>query len=49
MRPPDMIVLVVQVMATAAVVNRVKIIAVSAFMMTPCVNDRTALLALQTR
>ena len=49
MRPPDIIVLVVQVMATAAVVNRVKIIAVSAFMLTPCVNDRTALLALQTR
>ena len=48
-RPPDEIVLVVQVMATAAVVNRAKITPANNFMLFPCLNDKSSLLALQTR
>ena len=49
MRPPDTIVLVVQVMAMAAVADNVRISAIIVFMMFPCLNDKSALLALQTR
>ena len=49
MRPPDMIVLVVQVMAMAAVADNVRISAIIVFMSFPCLNDKSALLALQTR
>ena len=45
--PPEIIVLVVQVMATAAEVDRAKISAITVFMLFPCLNDKTALLALQ--
>ena len=48
-RPPDMIVLVVQVMAMAAVADNVRISAITVFMLFPCLNDKSALLALQTR
>jgi len=48
-RPPDMIVFVVQVMAIAAVADNVRISAITVFMMFPCLNDKSALLALQTR
>jgi hypothetical protein len=40
--PPALIVLVVQVMAIAAVVDRAKISAITVFMLFPCLNDKTA-------
>lgn len=42
MRPPAMIVLVVQVMAIAAVVAKARISAITVFMLFPCLNDKTA-------
>lgn len=42
MRPPAMIVLLVQVMAMAAVVDKARISAISVFIMFPCLNDKTA-------
>jgi hypothetical protein len=47
--PPEINVFVVQVMATAAVVDRARISAITVFMLFPCLNDKTALLALQNR
>jgi hypothetical protein len=45
--PPAIIVLVVQVIAIAAVVDRARINVITVFMLFPCLNDKTALLALQ--
>lgn len=47
--PPEKIELVVQVMAMAADADKVRISAITVFMMFPCLNDKSALLALQTR
>jgi hypothetical protein len=40
--PPEINVLVVQVIATAAVVDRARISAITVFMLFPCLNDKTA-------
>lgn len=47
--PPAKIELVVQVMAIAVDADKVRISAISVFMLAPCLNDKTALLALQNR
>ena len=46
MRPPDMTVLLVQVMAMAAVVDKAKISPMIVFILIPCLNDKTPLPAL---
>lgn len=42
MRPPEMTVLLVQVMAMAAEADNARISPVIVFMLTPCLNDKTA-------
>jgi len=46
--PPIEIVLVEQVIATAAVVDNARINAITVFILFPCSNDKSALLVLQT-
>lgn len=46
MRPPEITVLLVQVMAIAAVADKAKISPMIVFMLIPCVNDKTPLPAL---
>lgn len=46
MRPPDITVLLVQVMAMAAVVDKAKISPMIVFILIPCLNDKTPLPAL---
>jgi len=47
--PPAKMELVVQVMAMAVDADKARISAITVFMLFPCLNDKTALLALQNR